>query len=162
LPVVLHDVAELKLSALDTPESDNGITFQFADGKRSFAVGDSIRFRVRSNRGGYLTIVDLSPDGEVTLLYPNSEMDIGRFAPNTEVVLPGPADVQFPVTLPAGAGEVRAIMTDAPLGLKWKGRFATSKDDPALVDKVRRGLERLVRGDGAPWSTHVLRYSVHQ
>lgn len=153
-----HDVAMQQLAALETPASLGGLSFGFPDDRHSFAIGDEIRFQLRSERGGYLTLLDLAPDGTITILHPSSLIDIGRIAANMPITLPGSSDAVFRANLPSGAGLVRAIVTPAPLLQRRSGDLVTSLEDPMLVEKLRRSLERM--GSDSTWSTRAVPYTV--
>ena len=75
-------------------------------------------FRIRSARGGYLTVVDVAPGGEVNVLYPNSYDRDNRVEPGQELTLPTAAmPFEFRVLVPRGRGVVRAFDTQRPLEL---------------------------------------------
>jgi serine/threonine protein kinase len=158
-PMVRRELGIVQLAALETQISRQGLMLQFANNKQTFAKDDEIQFRVRSDQGGYLTLVDLAPDGIVTVLHPSKLLDVGRLAAGKEVLLPGASDAAIRATLP-GAGVVRAIITPAPLALKRKGDFATSTDDPALIEHIRNSLERMIARGSTSWSTRSIPYVV--
>jgi hypothetical protein len=55
---------------------------------------------------------------------------------------------------------VRAIITAKPLTTKRVDQLATSADDPQLLAKIRKQLERMVGTGDSTWSTQLLRYSI--
>ena len=134
--------------------------FHFVNDKRNYAVGDEIHVRVHSDNGGYLTLLDLSPDGIITVLHPAKDMDVGKLTPNADKVLPTPG-MFLPVNLPAGQGTLRAIITETPIALRRTGDFASSSDNPAIVASIRSALEQMGRNGGAPWTTLTIPYTIH-
>ena len=160
LPVIRYHLARLDLEALDTPDSKGALRLQFADDKETFVVGDEIQFRVRSERSGYLTLIDLSPDGSVTILHPSGYLDVGRVIAGNEIALPGSSGAKFPIELPAGRGMVRAIITDAPLALTRSADYITAQDGSVITAKIRRALEKQIRAGATGWATTVTPYTI--
>ena len=77
--------------------------------------GQTIRFRVRSDQPGYLTIVARSPSGGVALLFPNRFAPDGRIEAGQAVVIPADGTFVIPVSGPFGQEYVKALVTPAPL-----------------------------------------------
>jgi len=159
---IQHDLAMLKLSMLDTPDSHTGVHLRFADNKNILKLGDEIQFRIRSDAGGYLTLLDIAPDGIVTVIHPSQSFNIGVMPAGREIPLPGPAAIAMHAALPTGVGSVRAIVTETPLVFAREEATATSVHDPALLDKILRGLQRASERSGSWWSTDVIPYTVRK
>jgi serine/threonine protein kinase len=164
VPVIRHDAYAQELAALDVPDAQRGLDLRFANDKQSYALDDEVQMRLQSDRGGYLTLVDLSPDGVVTVLHPSKTLDLGPVKANTLFLVPGPSNATvFRAGLPLGTELMRAIITDAPLAIQRGGKeYASSTDDPALVGNIRRAIERMVRAGGAHWSTRAIPYTIHR
>jgi len=81
--------------------------------RNALKIGDSIVFRFRSNRDGYLTIVDIQPGGDVVVLFPNDFSRDNRVASGTLYSIPSASDT-FEVTVsePAGTDTVVAFFTE--------------------------------------------------
>ena len=111
--------------------------------------GDTIEFTVRSERAGYLTLIDLGMDGTVTVLHPNSFEDFGRLRTGEQVTIPGNWAV-FTVGAETGLGMVRAIVTPRPLGIAVPaGGIAQSALGLDLADEIRDLLEAGTTDTGA-------------
>lgn len=76
-------------------------------------IGESIVFRFKSNRDGYLTIVDIQPGGDVVVLYPNEFSRDNRITAGTLYSIPGSGDTfEITVSEPAGNDTVVAFFTE--------------------------------------------------
>lgn len=75
-------------------------------------IGNSVVFRFRSNRDGYLTIVDIQPGGDVVVLYPNEFSKDNRVVAGTLYSVPSESDTfEVSVSEPAGTDTVVAFFT---------------------------------------------------
>ncbi len=89
------------------PDKKNNI-----NGEGWAKTGDAVRFTFMSDRDGYLTIVDIQPDGEVVLLYPNEYHPSNEIKAGTRYVIPGKDDgFMIHFTRPAGKDTVAAFFT---------------------------------------------------
>jgi len=115
-----RDQAALELASLENPGYPFAVDFGFAGERNSFRLGETVSFRVRSARAGYLTIVDLDPAGKVTVIFPNRFDAANQIRAGEEVVVPTTAmGFSFQVQEPVGRGVVRAFVTDRPLVLPF-------------------------------------------
>lgn len=149
-----------QLAALDNPGQAAALDFGFRDGRTSFSVGDRIGFRVRAQRAGYLTIVDLGTDGRIVVLYPTEPGEDGRLEAGATFNLPA-GDVWYEAQEPAGRGIVRAFLTDRPMNLRF------SDDGPEQAGTVLSAL-RAAAGQGpvaaavptGTWATAAVVYTI--
>jgi len=75
-------------------------------------IGKSVSFHFRSNRDGYLTIVDIQPNGDVVLLYPNDFSKTNEVKAGIEYSIPSKNDeFEITVTEPAGQDTIVAYFT---------------------------------------------------
>lgn len=165
-PVLQREVQANRLVELDNPAQPFQLDFDFGAQDNSFGIGDLVEFHVHSERGGYLTIVDLGTDGSITVLFPNALDANNRIEPGQAFVLPTPAmQMEFRATPPAGRGIVRAFLTEAPLGL------TVDEGDPDLGRAVMAALSHAVgpapvRDSRAmpvgTWATASIAYEVTQ
>lgn len=85
-----------------------------------FRVNDPIELRVYSEVSGYLTLLDVAPDGSLTVLVPNAGSRRVEIQADAELELPGPGmDLTFRAAPPPGRGTVVAIVTGAPLEFEY-------------------------------------------
>lgn len=157
--LIRHAQAAAELAALDAGAAPGDLRIEFANGRRDFAVGEQLRWRVRSARGGFLTLVDIGPAGTVTVLNPSYASDVERIGAAEDATVPRATMGPFNASLPAGAGSVRAIVTDSPLRLQGTESMLVDKNGPRLAATIRGEVARLSRSGGR-WSTASVAYSV--
>lgn len=92
-----------------------------------YKVGELLTVHVRSERDGYLTIFDMTADGEVYIIYPN-RYHPDNFLEAGELTIPDPSDpFVFEVALPEGTETLVAVLTEKPVEfpeLKYDGSKA--------------------------------------
>jgi metacaspase-1 len=147
-----------QLASLENPAHPFALDFKFADNRKSFRVGDSVEFRAKSSRDGFLTIVDLGTDGNVVVIYPSDKGQDNRISAGQEFVLPN-GDVKFEAQLPSGRGIVRAFVTERPLELPF------TQGAPADAARVGAALRKAIGANAAVmpvnnWATGSIVYSI--
>ncbi len=113
------------------------------DGK--LKIGDRVQFRFHSNSGGYLTIIDIQPGGDVIVLFPNDGTPDNRIKADTIYTIPS-TDAPYEITVqePAGYDTLVAFFTKKPVQwldrrfLTGQGFRSVNKND---VGTVIRGFE---------------------
>jgi len=158
-----------QLADMENPGQTFGVSLALSDGRTRFGIGEFISFHATSERDGYLTLVDLSTDGTVTLLYPNPYQTQAHISAGETVSLPSEEmDFQFIVQPPSGRGMVRAFVTAEPLPLEFNQQdWATGGEDFArqISDALKKasgpapGSPDAVRLD--TWGTASLVYDIH-
>lgn len=154
-----------QLAVLDNPARPFNLEFGFAGNRSEFKLNDAIAFRAKASRAGYLTIVDLGTDGNVTVIFPNEAEKNNRVTAGQVVTLPTAAmrsaGYEFSALEPAGRGIVRAFLTEKPLNLSFtSGKAAQAAD-------VARALRSAVGATSAAgampvgnWATASVVYSI--
>ena len=128
MAILRREQTAFELASLENPGYPFAVDFGFAGERSTFRLGETVSFRVRSARAGYLTIVDVDPAGKVTVIFPNRFDSANQVAAGQEVVVPTAAmNFSFQVQEPVGRGVVRAFVTEQPLALP----FATSEAQSA-------------------------------
>ncbi|HSS49996.1 MAG TPA: serine/threonine-protein kinase [Thermoanaerobaculia bacterium] len=90
------------------------------DGERPrLALGTDLHFRVQSQRGGWLLLFALSPDGSITCLYPNRQRSEVLLGESGFLVLPSDSD-SF------------QLAAEEPAGLQWIFALVSSQNLPPL------------------------------
>jgi len=160
------EAASKRLADMDNPAQAFGVGLAMLGDKTSFGVGEEISFTVRSERDGYLTLVDMGTDGTVAMLLPNAETREVRVRANQDFTFPSPGGaLMFTALEPAGTGLVRAFVTERPLdiaipagedyafgGEELAGRIG------AALSAVAGSLEGAVRLDS--WGTASVVYEI--
>jgi len=125
---VVSPVAELDLAAeLSLP-------------KATYQVGEDIVITITLNRSAYVYLCDVSPDGTVTLLYPNGVHSSNQLALG-EYEIPGEsAPYTFGISEPTGTETLYLFAATGPIPgfpTTFNGGFVTLSDDP---DAFRNGI----------------------
>ena len=166
------------------PAVDNaaGLTIAFEQGD-DVKVGDLVDYRATTQKPGYLAIFDATPDGKLTLVYPNalslrsptsSSPESARMDPSQPVVVPNYKNVyrgfNVRITEPRGQGTIVAVLSDKPISAldtpdKPK-TFATPEAGRAAIkrihDELARSLQVRAGIQGHPdWSVAVHKYTIH-
>jgi hypothetical protein len=98
-------------------------------GPRSGAVGDKVRFKVTPRDDGYLWVVQVDNQDQVSLLFPNEEESDNQVTGGRERIIPGDA---------------YALVLDKPTGVHLLAFIVTSQDDglaQVLPPRVRDALQ---------------------
>ena len=146
-----------RLADLEALGPSGGLMLTWPNNSRVLAFGQEFQLRIKSDQGGYLTLLDIDADGVVTALVPSGSFTVGRLQPGVEVTVPAQGDPPI-LANSLGKGTVRAIVTNAPLVITRKGALANSKDDPGLVSEIVKGVTQQ-RSSGR-WSAVSVSYSV--
>ena len=160
-----REFGQFQLTELENPGQPFEVDFAFGDDGGELALGDPVSFRVTSERDGYLTIVDLAPDGTVNVIFPNDYVTENRVRAGQPTEFPSPdMNLQFTAIEPAGRGVVRAFVTERPLVLPFdQGAAAT---DAARVWRALRstaGAPAIEGSDAIPvtsWATAAIVYEI--
>ena len=159
-----------------------GLTIAFEQGD-DVKVGDLVDYRATTQKPGYLAIFDATPDGKLTLVYPNalslrsptsSSPESARMDPSQPVVVPNYKNVyrgfNVRITEPRGQGTIVAVLSDKPISAldtpdKPK-TFATPEAGRAAIkrihDELARSLQVKAGIQGHPeWSVAVHKYTIH-
>jgi hypothetical protein len=121
-PTVLRDMRRIP----DDPE------------RVSLRTGDRVRIEVSCDHDGYITVLNLGPEGTVNLLYPDSRRQVERVRAQKPLLI---ADVQM--TPPAGKERLYAVWSRTPLAVAQLSDLI--RPGPALRDmrRVQDKLEEL-------------------
>lgn len=142
------EAASKRLGDMENPGQRFDVTLEMAGGRTVFGLGESIDFRVRSERAGYLTLVDLGTDGTVAVLIPNAETPSLRVPAGLELVYPDEEGVYFEALPPSGRGLVRAFVTDEPVAIEIPEGETYAYGDAAFAASVREAVEEAAGRDG--------------
>lgn len=116
-------------------EKDSGkITVRIKASKNNLKSGEELQFQVLSDTSGYLTLIDIQPDGSIVQLLPNRTGMSNEISAGKPFDFPGNAPVSLLVTPPFGKDTLRAIVSKKPLNL-----FKKNELDEGELSSVRSG-----------------------
>ncbi len=128
-------------------------------------IGNSVVFKFKVNRDGYLTIVDIQPGGDVVVLFPNDLHPSNKITSGKEYSIPSKDDgFEITVSEPAGRDTVVAYFTKQKVD--WLDRKKLTGEGFWTVKKkqkfnMARGFKitatRLKRAD---WESRVIEIDV--
>lgn len=81
-----------------------------------YALGETVEIRVRVDRPSHVTILNVAPNGALTILYPNQFNQQNFLTPGQDLIAPGPGAV-LRVAPPVGREMVKVIASEQPLPL---------------------------------------------
>ncbi len=145
-----REAAAKRLGDMENIGQRFGLEVELAGGQSSFGIGQNVQFHARSERDGYLTLVDLGTDGTVTILFPNPWDRDNRVAAGSEITFPTASmGSEIQATPPAGRGLVRAFLTPAPLDIPVGEDFIFG--DVLLADQIAEAVKEAAGVvDGVP------------
>jgi hypothetical protein len=118
-------------------------------------MGDKMKFRFSSDRGGYLIVLDINANGELTQLFPNLYAD--KSAKGNRVKAGGAITIpdayygfEFTATAPAGVGTLIALLTEDPISVQ--DLFDANKSLEVISD-AKLYMSKLAQRLRMPWSS---------
>lgn len=116
---------QTQVAGFGAEERGVGIDVSLSGEDEIYEIGESVELSVTLDREAYLTVLNISHDGSVTVLFPN------RFNPEQKVpggvaqALPGKG-ARIAVAGPPGVELIKVLATDAPFDVTELGRFETT------------------------------------
>ncbi len=123
---------------------------------RVYEGGQTVTARVRSERDGYLYLLDLSPDQKLTCLFPNRVQSDNRISAGKAVTIPA-ADAGFVLRVrpPFGQETLTAVVTDRPIDPVQLGvQSLIAKDVTALQPRDVKSVVVELKKRPAAWAEH--------
>src|ERR1700722_8617879 len=167
------DTASGDAAADPALENPAGVTIAFKEGD-DLSVGQRVSYVVSTQRPGYLTVLDATPDGKLTQIYPNAmslrspgspTLASALIRPGKPVVIPDYRNVyrgfDVQITEPRGKGVMVAVLSDKPLTSldtpQAPKTFASPEEGVKVVHRLRDELARSLppqpkSSTAPPWS----------
>ena len=93
----------------------------------TYAIGEAVRLFVRANKDAYLTVLNVGPTGNTTMLFPNAFQRDARVRAGQTVEIPAPGSgAQFRVSGPVGRELIKVIASTNPSSLFAPGQLTQS------------------------------------
>ena len=155
--------------------TDGRVNVEISPGHR-IPIGEELTFRLTSSVNGYLTLLDLTAEGDVVLLFPTAE-DIlngksGRIRANAPLSVPDQTyQMKFYAGDPVGPGRLMAIVTEdyVDLGSLLDGYrdFEPIEERLEFVSSITERLYRVWTGDddrnrSARWTVGYTDYEIYR
>jgi secreted trypsin-like serine protease len=138
-------------------DNSAGVTVEFVQGSE-LRVGQVAQFRVETRQPGYLVLLDVSPDGNVTQVFPNerslSTPTGGRrssnlVVPDRALLVPDPSNpyggLEYTIDPPSGEGRLIAILSKDPIRAVTVPESPTTFHDDSGSEFVAQIADELLR-----------------
>jgi hypothetical protein len=80
--------------------------------KENYEIKDKIIFNIETDRDGYLTLLDINPNGDITVIFPNKFHRDNFIRAGKTTQVPSPSyGFEFHLQGPAGLERIKAIVT---------------------------------------------------
>ena len=135
-------------------EREAGYVHLWTD-KRRFNVGDLVSYHFRSDKDCYVVLLNVTAGGELIQIFPNKFTVTQFVQAGKDYTIPGgQADFALRITGPLGKEEIVALAAKAPFDLlpaTYEGQsfFQVSKDDQAILERIRENIQSLREVDVA-------------
>ncbi|CDZ56634.1 DUF4384 domain-containing protein [Neorhizobium galegae] len=92
------------------------VTVSFDRAEAKYAIGEIVGLFIQSTEDAYVTVINVSPNGNVVKLFPNKFQTDGRVSAGARIQIPDPASgAKLEVSGPVGKEEVRIFTSPKPL-----------------------------------------------
>jgi len=161
-----REAAAKRLADMDNPGQRFGVELEISGGRTTLGLGETLSFTVKSERAGYVTLVDLSTDGTVAMLLPNGDQPSQRIEAGRTLTYPGPdSGVELMVQAPVGPSMVRVFVTEEPLNIEIRDGEVYAYGGAEFAQTVTEAVQNAVGTvDGAvrldSWGTASIVYDI--
>ena len=133
--------------------------------KKKMKMGETIIFHFKANQNGYLTIVDIQPDGNIVILFPSDFSWDNKIIKNKKYNIPEQENkFEIRVAAPAGLETIVALFTKIKIDwldrnkIESKGFWIIKEYEKYnLTMRLRNSVEGLKKSE---WETKVLEVKV--
>ena len=137
------NVQEMAKDRLAKVPKDCPVEIFTVDGKRAYAGGENISFRVRSTQEAYIAVLCHQNDGTTIVLFPNRWCSNTLIPANKAIDIPGTHKSGFEIEIgpPFGSDVVEVIACTKPTELhKQFSQFAAKATDEQPYQTLTRGM----------------------
>ena len=100
---------ELKENLVDLKSEDPSFKLKISTDKIDYHIGEKLNFFIETSMSCYLTLLDFSPDGTITVLFPNGNQKNNKISPGKIY--------KIPPIVPLGKSKAFSLMIQEPSGL---------------------------------------------
>jgi len=142
-PVVLSPIELTALIANKTSSFEFDVSIDRFDGA-SYRSGETFVVRVKSQRAGYLYLLQVDSAGTPALLFPTAGEDNRIPAGQLLDIKPRNADGGFPVAGPVGIVRVKAVVTSRPLAFSGSLELLQTQQQAAPSQRAQQSQTQAV------------------
>lgn len=118
--------------------SQQPFSLQVKVGKTTYKISEKIVFSVQTTRNCYLTLYDISTEGEVTQIFPNQFATDNYIEAGYTYPIPDQKDsFDFEIVGPAGLERVRGVCTIEEVNLVEARKVDTTETFPRIREDTR-------------------------
>jgi TolB-like protein len=144
-----------KLVAMKPDRSSFGV--KVWTNKKEYQIGEKLVFSVMAEKNGYLTLLDVNPKGNITVIFPNQFHRDNFIRAGVTYQVPSPKyGFEFNVGEPAGLERVKAIVTRnkiSLLNLNLNEGFHSVKRGTTRGNRdIKAVAKKILTTDGSDWA----------
>ena len=135
--------------------------------KNDYRIGEKITFFVKAEKPCYLILLDVSPDGEAKIIFPNTDSGDNFLKGNQTFQVPQESSgMEFRIQGPAGLERVKALVSLQPVNpldlVPQGGLYAIKKNSLKGLKNLNRLVETFSNQDGSQWNEAYLEVFIHE
>jgi hypothetical protein len=148
------------------PDSPFKIMLSAEGDKEDFKVGDTLTLKFKSTQDAHLTLLDISTDGTVSIIFPNKWHESGKIEKDKEYTFP-PADAGFVFRIkgPAGLEHIKAIASIDPVINVSPEKVSPAAPIPVLQDAeeaMKKVDVELKKRDAKTWAESEMKFEIKE
>tara|TARA_Y100001960_G_scaffold328504_1_gene417431 strand:- start:5579 stop:7747 length:2169 start_codon:yes stop_codon:yes gene_type:complete len=124
---------ELKEILVDLKSKDPSFKLKLSTDKIEYRVGEKLNFFIETSMSCYLTLLDFSPDGIITVLFPNGNQKNNK-------ILPGKIH-KIPPNIPSEKSKAFSLMIQEPSGLDRIKAFCHLEEPSPLKLSINNRMD---------------------
>ena len=138
-------VEQTAVHAVQAPAAAGGagglaVTAWVDHADNTYAVGERVRLFVKPSKDAYVTVLNVGPSGQTTMLFPNAHQKDNKVSGGRTVEIPSPeSGALIKVAAPVGRELIKVVASTSPVPLfpavkmRSAGPFATVEADARSV-----------------------------
>jgi len=131
-----------------------------------YKVGENLIIYAKANDDVYLYIFDITPDGQFTLIFPNSYSKDNFIKKDRTYTFPDKPTYSFKVTPPYGKEYIVGVITKKPIEIFPGKKFESMAPGSVIEKSIEKALETLQKSlkkeEGKTWAQKVTYFYVQQ
>ncbi|MBX4867207.1 DUF4384 domain-containing protein [Rhizobium bangladeshense] len=113
---ILEVGAQNERTLTEAPAQSGPVSITFDRAEPKYAIGEVVGLFIQSSENAYVTVLNVSPNGSVTKLFPNKYQTDALVAAGKRVQVPDPASgARLQVSGPVGQEQIKVFYSSKPL-----------------------------------------------